>query len=156
MEVNGAKNVLRVKGGNFSSTQCVIALLLDQRLNLKIGQLCSLVDIEELPQKAVLKVIQPESDDSSLASDDTIILPHAMIPDRVERWPAVFPVLTFSYEVVLILGEGNIAFERTGKTLWLSRGQKHEIVETHAAKMCSFKAYNFLGSKKHMSLSIHV
>uniref|UniRef100_A0A3P8SLL5 PB1 domain-containing protein n=1 Tax=Amphiprion percula TaxID=161767 RepID=A0A3P8SLL5_AMPPE len=37
------------------------------------GQLCSLVDIEELPQKAVVRF---ESDDSSVASDDTIILPH--------------------------------------------------------------------------------
>jgi len=31
------------------------------------GQLCSLVDIEELPQKAVLKVMRPESDDSAMS-----------------------------------------------------------------------------------------
>lgn len=37
------------------------------------GQLCSLVDIEELPQKAVLKVIRSESDASSVASDDNNI-----------------------------------------------------------------------------------
>lgn len=105
------------------------------------GQLCSLVDIEELPQKAVLKVIRSESDDSSIASDDTIILPHAIIPERVDRWPTVFPVPMFSYEVELLLGEGNIAFERTGKTLKLSRGQKHNILETLAEKMHSYKAY---------------
>uniref|UniRef100_A0A3Q3NBK1 PB1 domain-containing protein n=1 Tax=Mastacembelus armatus TaxID=205130 RepID=A0A3Q3NBK1_9TELE len=92
------------------------------------GQLCSLVDIEELPQKAVLKVIRSESDASSIAPDDTIILPHAMTPDRTERWPDVFPVPTFSYE-------------RLGKTLKLSRGQKHDILETLAAKMHCFKAY---------------
>uniref|UniRef100_A0A3Q3KYI4 PB1 domain-containing protein n=1 Tax=Mastacembelus armatus TaxID=205130 RepID=A0A3Q3KYI4_9TELE len=104
-------------------------------------QLCSLVDIEELPQKAVLKVIRSESDASSIASDDTIILPHAMTPDRTERWPDVFPDPTFSYEVELILGEGNVTYERLGKTLKLSRAQKHDILETLAAKMHCFKAY---------------
>ncbi|XP_059195792.1 uncharacterized protein LOC131976674 [Centropristis striata] len=87
------------------------------------GQLCSLVDIDELPQKAVLKVIRAESDASSVASDETIILPHAMTPDRTERWPDVFPVPAFSYEVELVLGEGNVSYERTGKTVKLSRGQ---------------------------------
>ncbi|KAI4889319.1 hypothetical protein NFI96_006061 [Prochilodus magdalenae] len=67
------------------------------------GQLCSLVDSEELLQKVVLKVIRPESDASSVASDDTITLPHAMTPDRTEGWHHVFPVPTFSYEVELIL-----------------------------------------------------
>ncbi|CAG5927069.1 unnamed protein product, partial [Menidia menidia] len=76
-------------------------------------QLCSLVDIDELPQKAVLNVILCESDGSSVASDETIILPHAITPQKF------FPVPTFSYEVELILGEGNVAFERTGKTLKL-------------------------------------
>lgn len=104
------------------------------------GQLCSLVDIEELPQKAVVKVIRSESDVSSVASDDTI-LPHAMTLDVAERWPDVFPLPTFSYELELVLGEGNITNERTGKTLKLSRGQKHDILETLAAKMHSFKAY---------------
>ncbi|CAG5927057.1 unnamed protein product [Menidia menidia] len=47
------------------------------------GQLCSFVDIDELPQKAVLKVIPCESDGSSVASDETIILPHAMTPQRL-------------------------------------------------------------------------
>uniref|UniRef100_A0A3P8SWX3 PB1 domain-containing protein n=1 Tax=Amphiprion percula TaxID=161767 RepID=A0A3P8SWX3_AMPPE len=81
------------------------------------GQLCSLVDIEELPQKAVVKAIRIESDDSSVASDDTIILPHAMTPERAERWNE------------FILSEGNATYVRTGKTLKL------------AAKMHSCKAY---------------
>ena len=102
------------------------------------GQLCSLVDIKELPQKAVLKVVRPESDASWIAYDDTIILPHAITPDRTERWPDVFLVPTFSYGVELILDEGNVIYERTGKTLKLFRGQKHNIF---AAKMLSFKAY---------------
>uniref|UniRef100_A0A8D3CDV8 Uncharacterized protein n=1 Tax=Scophthalmus maximus TaxID=52904 RepID=A0A8D3CDV8_SCOMX len=105
------------------------------------GQLCSLVDIEELPQKAVLKVVRSESDASSVASDDTIILPHAITPDRTERWADVFPVPAFSYEVELILSDGSVTYERTGKTVKLCRGQKHNILETIAAKMHSFKAY---------------
>uniref|UniRef100_A0A3B1JRT8 PB1 domain-containing protein n=1 Tax=Astyanax mexicanus TaxID=7994 RepID=A0A3B1JRT8_ASTMX len=105
------------------------------------GQLCSLVDIEELPQKAILKVIRPEGDVSSASSDDTVILPHALSPDRAEGWPLVFPVPTFSYEVELILGEGNVTYERTGKIVKLSKGQKHDILETLAGKMHSFKAY---------------
>ena len=48
---------------------------------------------------------------------------------------------TFSYEVELILAEGNTAYEGTGKALKLSREQKHDILETLAAKMYSFKAY---------------
>lgn len=107
------------------------------------GQLASLLDIEELPQKAVLKVIRSESDVSSYESDDTIILPHG-IPHDVDRpnsWPDVFQVPTFSYEVEHILTQGNVANERTGKTLKLSRGQKHNILETLASMMHSFKAY---------------
>uniref|UniRef100_A0A3P9LXJ5 PB1 domain-containing protein n=1 Tax=Oryzias latipes TaxID=8090 RepID=A0A3P9LXJ5_ORYLA len=105
------------------------------------GQLCSLVDIEELPQKAVLKIVRPVSDTSSIASDDTIILPHAMTPERIDKWPQVFPMPTFSYEVELILSEGNSTYQRTGKSLKLTRGQKHDILEALAATMHSFKAY---------------
>lgn len=112
-------------------------------------QLCSLVDIEDFPQKAVLKVIRSESDASSVASDDTIILPHAMTPGRTERWPYVFPVPTFSHDVEFSLGEGNATYERTGRTLRLSKGQKHDILETLANKMHSFTAYP---EDKHLSV----
>nr|XP_020483649.1 uncharacterized protein LOC109978764 isoform X2 [Labrus bergylta]XP_020516972.1 uncharacterized protein LOC110006084 isoform X2 [Labrus bergylta] len=64
-----------------------------------------------------------------------------MTPERTQRWPDVCPVPAFSYEVELILVEGNLNHERTGKTLKLSRGQKHDILETLASKMHSFKAY---------------
>ncbi|XP_065119721.1 uncharacterized protein [Paramisgurnus dabryanus] len=103
------------------------------------GQLCSLLDIEELPQKAVLKVVRSESVASS--SDDTVILPHEVIPERTEKWPDVFTVPTFSFEVELVLADGNAAYETTRKTCRLTRGQKHNILETLAAKMHSFKAY---------------
>lgn len=103
------------------------------------GQRCSLLEIEELPQKAVLKVIRSESDARSVASDGIIILAQAINPERTEIWPRIFTVPTFSYEVEFVLGEGNVAYERTGKTLKLSRGQKHDILERLAAKMHSVK-----------------
>ena len=64
-----------------------------------------------------------------------------MTPDRSEGWPHVFTVPTFSYEVELIHGEGHVAYERTGKAVKLSSGQKHDILETLAGRMHSFKAY---------------
>ncbi|KAK0155513.1 hypothetical protein N1851_002103 [Merluccius polli] len=40
------------------------------------GDLCLLVDIQELPEKGTLRVVRPECDTSSTASSDTDILPH--------------------------------------------------------------------------------
>lgn len=102
------------------------------------GQFVSLLDTEELPQKAVLKMITSESVVSLDVPDDTIILPHAMMDLNRYRWPAVFKVPTFSYEVELILSHGNVEFVRTGKSLKLSRGQKHNILETLASLMHGF------------------
>uniref|UniRef100_A0A8C2AVQ4 Uncharacterized protein n=1 Tax=Cyprinus carpio TaxID=7962 RepID=A0A8C2AVQ4_CYPCA len=104
-------------------------------------QLCSLLDIEELPQKAVLIVVRSESDASSVASDDTVISPHARMPERAEIWTCIFRLPTFSFEVELVLAEGNAAYETTGKTLKLNRGQKHNILETLAEQMHGYKAY---------------
>lgn len=64
-----------------------------------------------------------------------------MTQERAQRWPQIFPVPTFSHEVEFILSEGNATYERTGKTLKLSRGQKHDILETLAARMHTYKAY---------------
>lgn len=64
-----------------------------------------------------------------------------MTPERVGKWPTAFLVPTFSHEVKLILGNGNKEFEQTGKALKLSRGQKHNILDTLAERMHNFKAY---------------
>ncbi|KAK7878991.1 hypothetical protein WMY93_034177 [Mugilogobius chulae] len=40
------------------------------------GMLSCLMDIDELPEKGTLRVVRSESDESSLASSDTDILPH--------------------------------------------------------------------------------
>ncbi|XDV25460.1 hypothetical protein PO909_029376 [Leuciscus waleckii] len=84
------------------------------------GQLSCLIDIQELPEKATLKVVRSESDASSLASSDTEILPHVPVSERRKTWPDIFPLPTFSYEVQHVLEEGNIAYDRSGKMLKLS------------------------------------
>lgn len=105
------------------------------------GQLSVLVDIEELPEKATLKVMRSESDESSTASSDTDILPHAPLTNRQKNWPDAFPVPTFSYEVEHVLEEGNRAFEISGKSVKLTRSQKHNVLESMAETIHSFKPY---------------
>ncbi|XP_034551799.1 uncharacterized protein LOC117821539 [Notolabrus celidotus] len=105
------------------------------------GQLSCLVDINELPEKGTLRVVRTESDTSSCASSDTDILPHVPVSHRLKTWPDVFPVPTFSYEVEHVLAEGNDLFESSGKTVKLNRAQKHNILETMAAAMHSYKSY---------------
>lgn len=106
------------------------------------GQLSCLVDIQELPEKGTLTVVRSESDTSSCASSDTDILPHVPVSQRQKSWPDIFPVPTFSYEVEHVLEDGNSAFERSGKTVKLTRSQKHNILENMAAVMHTFKPYS--------------
>uniref|UniRef100_A0A3P9ASN3 PB1 domain-containing protein n=1 Tax=Maylandia zebra TaxID=106582 RepID=A0A3P9ASN3_9CICH len=105
------------------------------------GQLTCLLDIQELPEKGTLKVVRSESDVSSCASSDTDILLHVPLAQRLKCWPDTFPVPTFSYEVEHLLEEGNRGFEMSGKHLKLTRAQKHNILETMASVMHTFKAY---------------
>uniref|UniRef100_A0A8C5CMT1 Uncharacterized protein n=1 Tax=Gadus morhua TaxID=8049 RepID=A0A8C5CMT1_GADMO len=105
------------------------------------GELCCLVDVEDLPEKGTLRVVRSESDLSSCGSSDTDILPHVPVSQRQKTWPDVFPVPTFSYEVEHVLQEGNSVFESSGKTLKLSRAQKNNIIENMASLMYSFKPY---------------
>ena len=105
------------------------------------GQLTCLVDIQELPEKGTLRVVRSESDNSSCASSDTDILPHVPVSGHHKTWPDVFPVPTFAYDVEHVLEEGNCVFERSGKTLKLSRAQKHNVLENMATVMHNFKPY---------------
>ncbi|XP_054592953.1 uncharacterized protein [Nothobranchius furzeri] len=105
------------------------------------GQLTCLHDIQELLEKSTLKIVRSESDASSCASSDTDILPHVPLAQRLKCWPDTFPVPTFSYEVEHVLEKGNKAYEMSGKQLKLTRAQKHNILETMASVMHTFKAY---------------
>lgn len=61
------------------------------------GDLCLLVDIQELPEKGTLRVIRPEGDTSSTASSDTYLLPCVSALQRQKSWPDHFVVPGFDY-----------------------------------------------------------
>lgn len=86
----------------------------------------------ELP-KALLKVHRSESDNSSAATSDTEILPHALAD--------MFPVPLYSYNVEYSLEAGNAVYANNGQSLKITKYQKHDILENMAKKMHSFKAY---------------
>lgn len=104
------------------------------------GQLSVLLDIQELPEKGTLKVVRSESDASSTGSSDTDILPHVPLGQRQKNWPDIL-ARTFSYEVEHVCAQGNAVFQSSGKTLKLTRAQKHNILENMAETMYNFKPY---------------
>ena len=55
------------------------------------GQLCCLMDIWKLPQRAVLKVFRSESDASSIGTVDVETLPHLPLADCPQGLSGVFP-----------------------------------------------------------------
>lgn len=105
--------------------------------------LCNLVNMEDLPSKATIKIVRfVELDLSSTSTDDTVLLSdNTDSPERLCRWPEIFVVPTFSYEVEYALREGNSAFVREGKTVRLTRDQKHNILAVMAAEIYKHKAY---------------
>ena len=105
--------------------------------------LCNLVNIEDLPSKATIQVVRLiEADLSSTSTDDTVLLSdNTVSPERLCRWPEVFIVPTFSYEVEYCLREGNSVLEREGRGLRLTRDQKHNILDVMSAEIYKHKAY---------------
>uniref|UniRef100_A0A8C6SB17 Uncharacterized protein n=1 Tax=Neogobius melanostomus TaxID=47308 RepID=A0A8C6SB17_9GOBI len=105
------------------------------------GMLSVLMDIDELPVKGTLKVIRSESDDSSVASSDTDILPHVPPVRRQKHWPSNFVVPEFTFDVEHVLEEGNRVYREAGKRLKLTKSQLHRLLDKMAETMFSFKAY---------------
>lgn len=105
--------------------------------------LCNLVNMEDLPAKATVKIVRViESDLSSTSTDDTVLLSdNTYSPERLCRWPATFVVPSFSYEVEYTLKEGSSTFMQEGKTVRLTRDQKHNILDVMAAEIYKHKAY---------------
>lgn len=108
--------------------------------------LCNLVKIEDLPAIASVKVVRlVELDRISTSTDDTILQTDSTdtidSPERISRWPEVFIVPPFSYEVEHVLREGNAAFDKDGKVITLTRDQKHNILETMGEEIYKLKAY---------------
>ncbi|KAK0130961.1 Sterile alpha motif domain-containing protein 3 [Merluccius polli] len=128
---------------------------------------CNLIDIAELPsEKAVLHILwsnedipspsppQPPApsrsssisslDTASIGSPDSIHSVSSVVRTyrrNVSQWPTPFPVPAFSYDVELILRKGNDMFERTGKSLQVTRDVKKEILDKLAQDIFAVKAY---------------
>ena len=102
----------------------------------------NLVNMEDLTAKATIKIVRViESDLSSTSTDDTVLLSdNTDSPERLCRWPSIFVVPTFSYEVEYMLRESNSALGE-GKTVRLTRDQKHNILDVMAAEIYKHKAY---------------
>uniref|UniRef100_A0A673JYL1 PB1 domain-containing protein n=1 Tax=Sinocyclocheilus rhinocerous TaxID=307959 RepID=A0A673JYL1_9TELE len=104
------------------------------------GQLCNLSNIEELPSdKVTLKIIwemfktASEFISSSLSSASSSTV-------REERWPRVFLIPNFSYDVEFRLRKANEVYEKQ-KTMDVTRDVKTEILKMLAETVYSFKAY---------------
>uniref|UniRef100_A0A673A2K9 Uncharacterized protein n=1 Tax=Sphaeramia orbicularis TaxID=375764 RepID=A0A673A2K9_9TELE len=149
---------LRPETANALISEVKNKLNLDYNLRLQFqdpefdNALCNLVNIEDLPSKATIKIVRiVESDPSSTSTDDTVLLSdNTDSPERLCRWPAIFIVPNFSYEVEHTLREGNTAFMREGKTIRLTRDQKHNILDVMAAEIYKYKAYP---STQHIGLA---
>lgn len=57
-----------------------------------------LIDIDELPVKGTLKVINSESDESTVASSDTERQPHRPPTQCQKHWPGTFVMPLFSFD----------------------------------------------------------
>lgn len=124
------------------------------------GQLCNLSNIEELTSdKVTLKIIwemfktasetEPPRNEST-GSDTDFTLDTASIPSnlpspsstvREERWPPVFQIPNFSYDVEFRLRKANEVYEKQNTTMDVTRDVKSEILEKLAETIYSFKAY---------------
>ncbi|TRY89327.1 hypothetical protein DNTS_023619 [Danionella cerebrum] len=94
------------------------------------GQLCCLVDIEDLPEKGTLQVVRSEADNVSFESSDTEILPSTPFSNRLKTWPDTFNVPNFSYGVEHLLQEGNAAYEQRAEINYLPNFPKGEDATT--------------------------
>ncbi|XP_055032097.1 sterile alpha motif domain-containing protein 3-like [Misgurnus anguillicaudatus] len=107
--------------------------------------LCNLSDINDLPDKATLKII-PLSTSPSSSQADTVLLSGSdtseqLSAERQSEWPEDFEIPKFSVNVEYRLRQGNLAFMKDGTSLDVGRDIKHDILESLAGAMYTFKAY---------------
>lgn len=112
------------------------------------NELCNLTNLADLPEgRATLKVTvknaiesyhtDSTSDTASLASTPS----REDISTRRKRWPEVFEIPRFSYDVELQLKRGNEAYQKDGTLLNIRKDTKSEILDTLAEKMYEYTAY---------------
>lgn len=114
------------------------------------NELCNLTDVSELPEKPTIKIIPlidlvPVTEQSELWSDttsqaDTEILP-IVYPKRSSQWPEKFEIPKFSIDVEYRLRQGNLLNLKDGSYLKVTKELKHDILQTLAETIYTFKAY---------------
>ncbi|XP_041804801.1 uncharacterized protein LOC121614792 [Chelmon rostratus] len=126
------------------------------------GQFFTLTSIEEVQDKATLKLVMaesvvltlspveslvPQSSDASSChssgSQDTILLSHqdeSGTSYRSKPWPTNFEIPPFSYDVELVLEAGNQAYEKEG-TLLINPRVTSSILDKLSEKIFCFTAY---------------
>ncbi|KAK0144232.1 hypothetical protein N1851_017408 [Merluccius polli] len=115
------------------------------------NELCNLTDVSELPEKPTIKIIPlielvPVTEQSQSWSDttsqaDTEILP-IVSSERSSQWPEKFETPKFSVDVEYRLRQGNLLYLRDGSYLTVTKELKHDILQTLAETMYTFKAYS--------------
>lgn len=124
--------------------------------------LCNLIDIHDLPpERAVLHILWDETpplirqdldslesgsslDTASVHSVNSPQSPSTFIRHHlrsVAEWPSPFPIPSFSYDVELQLRKGNEEYERTKKSISLTRDMKINILDRIAQAVFELKAY---------------
>lgn len=107
--------------------------------------LCNVSDINDLPDRATLKIIPLDTSPSS-SQANTVLLSDSdtseqLSDERKLEWPEDFEIPKFSVNVEYRLRQGNLAFLKDGTTLNVGRDIKHDILEALAGAMYNFKAY---------------
>ncbi|XP_027132735.1 uncharacterized protein LOC113745390 isoform X2 [Larimichthys crocea] len=69
-----------------------------------------------------------------------LLLSDVSSPERLSRWPP-FPIPTFSFDVELMLRNGNLEYEKNNTHLNITRDMKHNILDNLASTIYGFKAY---------------
>lgn len=103
--------------------------------------LCNVSDINDLPDRATLKIIPLDTSPSS-SQANTVLLSDSdtseqLSAERQLEWPEDFEIPKFSVNVEYRLH----AFLKDGTTLNVGRDIKPDILETLAGAMYKFKAY---------------
>lgn len=115
---------------------------------------CNLTEIQDLPQKATLKVIPlitltvttlspvPASDSEGSSADTDILPTTGDSPlSSKKKWPEFFDIPNFSVDVEYRLRQGDLRFMSDGTHMNVPRDMKHDILEKLAETIYSFKAY---------------
>lgn len=101
--------------------------------------LCNVSDINDLPERATLKIIPLHTSPSSRQANTVLHsgsdTSEQLAAERQLEWPGHFEIPKLSVNAEYCLCRGNIAFMKDGTTLNVGRDIKHDILEALAGAM---------------------